>query len=226
MRTAALSRTTERPLWQPTPERVAATKLAAFMRKLGDSAGRSFRDYREFHAFTTEDRETFWSAVWDEFGVIGEKGGRILVNDRMPGAEFFPDARLNFAENLLRRDGDGEAIVFRGEDKVETRLTWAELNALVSRVQQWLASQGVTVGSRVAAMMPNMAETVAAMLATTGLGATWARSTSSTPPARPECRNASYTARAAPSCSISRSTGCNRTCAQATGCSTSRPAAG
>jgi acetoacetyl-CoA synthetase len=144
------------------------------MRKLGESAGRSFSDYREFHAFTIENRETFWSAVWDEFGVIGEKGGRILVNDRMPGAEFFPDARLNFAENLLRRDDDdGEAIVFRGEDKVETRLSWAELNVLVSRLQQWLASQGVTVGSRVAAMMPNMAETIAVMLATTALGATW-----------------------------------------------------
>jgi acetoacetyl-CoA synthetase len=162
------------PLWSPRAEEVARTQLGGFMRKLGESAGRSFSDYREFHAFTIENRETFWSAVWDEFGVIGEKGGRILVNDRMPGAEFFPDARLNFAENLLRRDDDdGEAIVFRGEDKVETRLSWAELNVLVSRLQQWLASQGVTVGSRVAAMMPNMAETIAVMLATTALGATW-----------------------------------------------------
>jgi acetoacetyl-CoA synthetase len=80
---------------------------------------------------------------------------------------------LNFAENLLRRSDEGEAIVFHGEDKIETRLTFAELHALVSRLQQWLSSQGVTVGSRVAAMMPNMAETVAAMLATAALGATW-----------------------------------------------------
>jgi acetoacetyl-CoA synthetase len=161
------------PLWSPRPEDAQRTQLAGFMRKLGDKVGRSFHDYRDFHAFTIAERETFWSAVWDEFGVIGEKGSRILVDDRMPGAEFFPDARLNFAENLLRKRGNGEAIVFRGEDKVETRLTWDELHALVSRLQQWLSSQGVTVGSRVAAMMPNMAETVAAMLATTALGATW-----------------------------------------------------
>src|SRR5215210_210348 len=104
------------PLWSPRPEEAARTQLAGFMRKLGDGAGRSLRDYREFHAFTIENREVFWSALWDDFGVIGEKGQRILVGDRMPGAEFFPDARLNFAENLLRRNGEGEAIVFRGED--------------------------------------------------------------------------------------------------------------
>jgi acetoacetyl-CoA synthetase len=161
------------PLWAPTPDQVSKTQLSAFMKGLGARKGRRFRDYREFHAFTIENREAFWSAVWDQFGVVGEKGGRILVNDRMPGAEFFPDARLNFAENLLRRDGPGEAIVFRGEDKAETRLSWAGLRALVSRLQQWLASQGVTVGSRVAAMMPNMPETVAGMLATASLGATW-----------------------------------------------------
>ncbi|HEX8165561.1 MAG TPA: acetoacetate--CoA ligase [Beijerinckiaceae bacterium] len=173
MPSATLDQTMDRPLWRPSPERVTATNLVWFMRALGDRAGVELGDYAALHRFSVDDREAFWSAVWDEFGVVGEKGARILVDDRMPGAEFFPDARLNFAENLLRRDDDGEAIVFRGEDKLETRLTWAELHALVSRLQQWLSSQGVTVGSRVAAMMPNMAETVAAMLATTALGATW-----------------------------------------------------
>jgi acetoacetyl-CoA synthetase len=146
---------------------------------LGERQGVKLDGYAALHRFSIDNREAFWSAVWDEFGVIGEKGKRILVDDRMPGATFFPDARLNFAENLLRRNDGGEAIVFRGEadprlkSGVEARLSWAELYALVSRLQQWLASQGVTVGSRVAAMMPNMAETVAAMLATSALGATW-----------------------------------------------------
>ena len=179
MSTAAPSRTAERPLWRPSPERVASTNLARFMRVLGEREGVKLDGYAALHRFSIDNREAFWSAVWDEFGVIGEKGKRILVDDRMPGATFFPDARLNFAENLLRRNDGGEAIVFRGEadprlkSGVEARLSWAELYALVSRLQQWLASQGVTVGSRVAAMMPNMAETVAVMLATSALGATW-----------------------------------------------------
>jgi acetoacetyl-CoA synthetase len=179
MSSAAPSRTAERPLWSPSPERVASTNIARFMKTLGERTGAQLTDYRTLHRWSIDNREAFWSALWDEFGVIGEKGARLLVDDRMPGAAFFPDARLNFAENLLRRNDGGEAIVFRGEADPritsggETRLTWAELHALVSRLQQWLSSQGVTVGSRIAAMMPNMAETVAAMLATSALGATW-----------------------------------------------------
>ena len=173
MSSAAASGASERPLWQPSPEQVAATNIARFMERVGERTGAELTDYPGLHRWSIENRDAFWSAVWDEFGVIGEKGGRVLVEDRMPGAKFFPDARLNFAENLLRRSDEGEAIVFHGEDKIETRLTFAELHALVSRLQQWLSSQGVTVGSRVAAMMPNMAETVAAMLATAALGATW-----------------------------------------------------
>ncbi len=161
------------PLWRPDPQQRTRTQLAALADKVGEIVGQRFRGYRDFHAFSIDHRELFWSILWDEFGVIGDKGSRVLVDDRMPGARFFPDARLNFAENLLRRNDGSDAIVFRGEDKLERRLSWAELNGLVSRLQQWLASQGVTVGDRVAAMMPNMAETVAAMLATASLGATW-----------------------------------------------------
>jgi len=140
---------------------------------LGERVGRRFADYADIHAFSIAEREAFWSALWDFCGVIGEKGERVLVDDRMPGARFFPDARLNFAENLLRCNGASEAMVFRGEDGSSLRLTWADLHALVSRLQQWLAAQGVGVGDRVAAMMPNRPETIAAMLATASLGATW-----------------------------------------------------
>src|SRR5690606_17095421 len=91
----------------------------------------------------------------------------------MPGASFFPDARLNFAENLLRKTGEEDAILFRGEDKVERRLSWDELRALVSRMQQLFKANGVKAGDRVAAMMPNMPETVAGMLAAASLGAIW-----------------------------------------------------
>ncbi len=87
--------------------------------------------------------------------------------------KILPEARLNFAENLLRHKGDGEAIVFRGENKVERRLTWNDLHALVSKLQQFMLSEGVQPGDRVAGMMPNMPEAVALMLAASSIGAVW-----------------------------------------------------
>ena len=91
----------------------------------------------------------------------------------MPGARFFPDARLNFAENLLRRRDDGDAIVFRGEDGATRRLSWRALDDLVSRLQQALEAAGVGVGDHVAGLLPNTPEAIAAMLATASLGAVW-----------------------------------------------------
>jgi len=166
--------TVEKPLWTPSSTQVAQAPLTAFMAAAGERAGQSFANYADLHAWSIDDREAFWDLVWDFCGVIGDKGSRVLVDgDKMPGAQFFPDAKLNFAQNLLRGSGNGEAIVFRGEDKVERRLSWDELAALVSRLQQLFVSLGVTKGDRIAAMMPNMPETVAAMLATVSLGAVW-----------------------------------------------------
>ncbi|MEQ9570663.1 MAG: AMP-binding protein, partial [Nitratireductor sp.] len=162
------------PLWTPSPDAVRRAPIMAFMADASKRAGRVFNTYEELHAWSVEDREAFWSLLWDFCGVVGQKGERMLVNgERMPGAEFFPDARLNFAENLLGGSGPEEAIVFRGEDKVERRLSWDDLRALVSRLQQALLDAGVKAGDRVAAMMPNMPETVACMLAATSIGAIW-----------------------------------------------------
>jgi len=134
--------------------------------------GLSLKTYRELHAWSVKHRPEFWDLIWDFTKVIGDKGARVLVDgDKMPGARFFPDARLNFAENLLRRKDGGVAIVFRGEDKVAHRMSWAELDALVSRLQQALAAHGVKKGDRVAAMLPNVPEAIALMLAVTSLGA-------------------------------------------------------
>ncbi|MHB2169676.1 acetoacetate--CoA ligase [Alsobacter sp. R-9] len=160
-------------LWSPSPDRAARANLSGFRDAFNARTGLATRSYADLHAASVERREAFWSLVWDACDVRGEKGDVILGADRMPGAEFFPQARLNFAENLLRRSDDGEAIVFRGEDKAASRLTWRELTDLVSSLQQWLAAQGVGPGDRVAAMMPNVPETVALMLAATSLGAVW-----------------------------------------------------
>ena len=159
----------ERPLWQPSAERAAQTALARFIERAG-----GFPDYDALHRWSVEKSEDFWSLVWDFCGVQGEKGARRLVDgDRMPGARWFPDARLNFAQNLLRADDDADAIVFWGEDKVKRRLTRRALHALVSRLQQALAAAGVGKGDRVAGYLPNLPESVAAMLAATSLGAIW-----------------------------------------------------
>ncbi|OZB02670.1 MAG: acetoacetate--CoA ligase, partial [Rhizobiales bacterium 39-66-18] len=162
----------EHLLWKPDAERIARTHVTALIGAVNSKHGQSLASYADLHAWTIANPADFWDMVWDDCAVIGEKGVQHLVDgDKMPGAQFFPDAKLNFAENLLRKRGDETAIVFRGEDKVKKRLSFDELHALTSRIQQALKAEGVGVGDRVAAMMPNMPETVAIMLAVTSLGA-------------------------------------------------------
>jgi acetoacetyl-CoA synthetase len=144
----------------------------AFIAEANRRHGLKLKNYRELHAWSVAQGADFWDLIWDYCGVVGDKGERRLIDgDQMPGAQFFPDAKLNFAENLLRMPGAGEALIFRGEDKVAYRLTWDELKALVSRLQQALRGAGIGAGDRVAAMMPNLPETIALMLAVTSVGA-------------------------------------------------------
>ncbi len=162
----------EKPLWVPSPERVQASQLVAFRDLVNRRHGAKLGPYPELHAWSVAHRAEFWDAIWDFTSVVGDKGGRRLIDgDAMPGAKFFPDATLNFAENLMRRHDATPAFIFRAEDKAERTLSYAELDQLVSRLQQALASAGVGVGDRVAAMLPNMPQAVAVMLAVTSLGA-------------------------------------------------------
>ncbi len=166
--------TDQKPLWTPSEDAIERATVTTFARHCAKATGQEFADYDALHDWSINDREAFWSCVWEFCGVIGEKGERILANgDAMPGAAFFPDARLNFAENLLSGSGGGDAIVFRGEDKVRSRMSWDELRSLVSRLQQAMRDLGVEQGDRIAAMMPNMPETIAAMLAAASIGAIW-----------------------------------------------------
>ena len=132
------------------------------------------KSFDELHAWSVNEREAFWNLVWDFCEVRGEKGARTLVDgDRMPGAQWFPDGRINFAENLLRRRDDSDAIVFWGEDRIKRKLSHKALHVLVSRLSQALADAGVGPGDRVAGYLPNLPESTAAMLATASLGAVW-----------------------------------------------------
>lgn len=162
------------PLWTPSDAFKAAQPLTHFMAWCATREGLSFADYDAFYAWSIEDRASFWSAVWDYCGVVGDKGDVALADDGdMLKARFFPQAQINFAENLLAHAGDRDALIFRGENKVSDRWSWSRLTATVSRLQQALAAMGIGEGDRVAAMMPNMPETVALMLAVTSLGAIW-----------------------------------------------------
>jgi acetoacetyl-CoA synthetase len=162
----------ERPLWKPSEARIDASNLKRFMAFAAGKFGAGATDYESLWTWSVTHLDRFWTAVWDFCDVKADtRGGRALVDgDRMPGARFFPDARLNFAENLLRRGDDTEALVFWGEDKVRRRLTWRQLAAEVSRLQQAFRAEGLRPGDRVAAYMPNMPETIIAMLAATSLG--------------------------------------------------------
>jgi acetoacetyl-CoA synthetase len=165
----------DQPLWKPSRERIAAAKLSAFMRDVARRGGPDCRTYPQLYDWSVREPAAFWSAVWDFCGVIGERGSdRVLEHpDRMPGARWFPDARLNYAENLLRQAGSGDAIVFRGENLVAGRLSHDELRHEVSRFAQALRAAGIGPGDRVAAYMPNLPGTVIAMLAAASLGAVW-----------------------------------------------------
>lgn len=160
------------PLWAPTPDQVAAARLIEFRNRINAIHRTNLVTYRDVHRFSVDSPEIFWAEFWNWAGIVAEtRGETVLANTRaMPGAQFFPDARLNFAQNLLCRSDAAEAIVFKGELAVERRLSWADLNAAVSRLQQCLAAHGFGVGDRLAAMMPNMPEAVVAMLAASSLG--------------------------------------------------------
>ncbi len=165
----------ERPLWEPSQARIAGANVTAFARTAIREWGLGFNTYPAFYAWTVDQPEQFWASLWQYAAVkAGTRGGRVLVHgDRMPGAQWFPDARLNFAENLLRRRDRADAMVFWGEDKVERRLSHAQLYAGVSRLVQALRAAGVKEGDRVVGYLPNLPETMMAMLAAASIGAIW-----------------------------------------------------
>jgi acetoacetyl-CoA synthetase len=145
------------------------------MNELEGSREIRLRSYGDILNFSTENPEAFWSKLWDFCGVKAEtQGERALVDgDKMPGGRFFPDAKLNYAENLLKRNDDAPALVFWGEDKIKITMSWAELNGRVAQTHRALVKAGITSGDRVCAVVPNHPETIVAFLAVASLGAIW-----------------------------------------------------
>ncbi len=162
------------PLWKPNQQQIEHSNLWRFMRYAEQQSGQTFADYATLYQWSLDQKETFWSLLWDFCGVTGIKGDTILVHgDDMEKAQWFPQAQLNFAENLLRNRSDDTAIFFKAEDRQQTRLSFAQLYDQVAAVSQWLRQQGIQSGDRVAGFLPNMPQTVVAMLATASIGAIW-----------------------------------------------------
>jgi acetoacetyl-CoA synthetase len=153
--------------WKP-----GAAEFKSQMHELLEEQG--LADYHALWRWSVEHKEDFWSKVWDRCGVIGDKGKTVYKSGaKFQDGRFFPDSKLNFAENLLRRRDNDVGLVFKGEDKVERTITFKELYDQVSQLRQALKAVGVGKGDRVAGYLPNMPETVMAMLAATSLGAIW-----------------------------------------------------
>ncbi len=165
----------DKPLWQPSPARIANANLTAFLKEARGRWNVPGSDYDDFHQWSVSRPEQFWQSVWSFCDVIGDMGnGPVLVDGKkMPGARWFPEAKLNFAENLLRRRDKTPAIVFWSEDRLKSTVTYAELYSEVSRLAQALKAMGIRPGDRVAGYMPNVPGTVIAMLAATSIGAVW-----------------------------------------------------
>ena len=161
-------------VWQPSAARVAGARLTDFQREARARSGRALEDYDALWRWSVEASGEFWDLLWDHCEVVGEKGSVVGEHlDDMLAARWFPAARLNFAQNLLRHRGTAPALIGRDENGRRCVLSFDQLRDEVARCQGALREAGVGVGDRVAAYMPNVPETVVAMLAATGLGAVW-----------------------------------------------------
>jgi len=162
-------------LWKPSEERIKGTNMYRFMGFINEKYNQDFTEYEPLYQWSIENIPDFWASMWEFAEIKASKSYDQVIDDvtKMPGASWFSGARLNFAENLLRYRDDQVALIFKGEDQDTTKMTYAELYDEVARVAKSLREAGVQVGDRVVGFMPNMPETIIAMLAATSIGATW-----------------------------------------------------
>lgn len=164
------------PLWQPSEERIQSANLTRFIEdEVTGRWGYAPKDYADLHKWSVEEKEKFWQSIWSFCDVRAETQGDVVLSDgdRMPGAKWFPEARLSYAENMLRRRDDSVAMIFQGENRFSKEVSSRAVYQLVSRVAQALEAAGVKEGDRVAGYLPNLPEAAAIMLACNAIGAIW-----------------------------------------------------
>jgi len=162
-------------LWQPTEQRIKSTNMYKFMIGVNEKYGTNFKDYTALWEWSVNHLEDFWATAWDFLDIkASQHYEKVIENpNKMPGARFFVDSKLNFAQNLLQHKNDNLALIFRGEDQVRRELTYNQLFNEVAQVASALKKMGVQKGDRVVGFVPNMPESIIAMLAATSLGAIW-----------------------------------------------------
>jgi acetoacetyl-CoA synthetase len=162
-------------LWKPSGESVRQTNMYRFMNFINDRHGQKFSEFEPLYQWSIENIADFWAAFWEFADIKASKPYDQVIDDvnKMPGSRWFSGARLNFAENLLRYRDDRIALIFKGEAQGAIYMTYAELYDEVARLAKSLKETGVVPGDRVVGFMPNMPQSIMAMLAATSLGATW-----------------------------------------------------
>ncbi|MBU3916464.1 AMP-binding protein, partial [bacterium] len=162
-------------LWKPTEEQIKSTNMYRFMNLVNEKYNQSFSDYKALYQWSIDNIPDFWETMWNFADIRASKSYSQVVKDldKMPGASWFPGAKLNFAENLLRYRDDQIALIFKGEARKTIRITYNELYDEVARVASSLRAAGVVSGDRVVGFMPNMPQSMIAMLAASSIGAVW-----------------------------------------------------
>jgi len=171
----------QEPLWEPSQEQRERAEMTRFMRWAGERRGRRFTDYDQLWRWSVQELEEFWASIWEFFGVRASRPyERVLDSRRMPGARWFEQAELNYAENMLTdrrsaggRDRDQVAVLHASELRELGQLSWGELSELVAAAAGGLRALGIGRGDRVVAYMPNIPETIVAFLAVASIGAIW-----------------------------------------------------
>ncbi len=164
---------TNEMLWSPSKNRIENASLYNFIKHVNSKHKTKINNFLSLHNWSVNSRSDFWNEVWDFYKIIGDKGNKPYLDpeNNLPGTQFFPNGKLNYAENMLKKNNTDSAIIFWSEDKIKKRVNWFELRNQVSAVANYLKKKGVQSGDRVAAYLPNMPETIIVMLATASIGA-------------------------------------------------------
>ena len=153
-------------LWKPGFEKIKKTSIYKFIQHVNLTYKINIENFQSLHKWSVKNRSDFWNEIWDFYKIIGDKGNKPYLDpeNNLPGTKFFPRGKLNYAENMLKKNNNDPAIIFWSEDKIKNRVSWIELRNQVSAVANYLKKKGVKVGDRVAAYLPNMPETIIVML--------------------------------------------------------------
>lgn len=161
-------------MWMPSAASLPKLRIQEFTRFAAQRHAKTFNNYGELHTWSVEESPAFWGTLWDFCDVIGSQGSKVVTDrEKLPGANWFPEGELNFAENLLRHRDDRPAIIFRREDGIRQAWNFSQLYDQVARLQFAFRQAGLQTGDRVAAFIPNSPEAIFAMLAVSSLGGIW-----------------------------------------------------